>query len=157
MEPLGYQMWLTFHNAPMTTTSPIWRPHIQDNCRKALRASSRVAIKWPTCQILNEVNVIAVWKWGQPFEIHVGYGGCQKALEKKMTATSRWSIRVIDQTLICINWLVIMIGPLLTFKCSKSVYYPILIDYCLRRGKHFTLNLNVINIAPNTMQPWNPS
>jgi len=67
--------------------------------------------------------------------------------------TSSWLIIVIGHTLIAIDRLTIstiVIGSCVTFKCSFIVYC-LIIYYWWARGKHLTLNLNMINndIVPN--------
>jgi hypothetical protein len=55
------------------------------------------------------------------------------------------------------NWPTIMIDSHVAFTCFLSVYCLISIVYQWGKGKHLTLNLDVINIdiVPNTMHCWN--
>jgi hypothetical protein len=44
----------------------------------------------------------------------------------------------------CYYWLVVVIGPCVTFAHTFNIYYPIFIVYWLGTSKHLTQNLNVI-------------
>jgi hypothetical protein len=56
-----------------------------------------------------------------------------------------WLVSYNDWLIIdCYNWLVVVIGPCVTFAHTFNIYYPIFIVYWLGKSKHLTLNLNEI-------------
>lgn len=59
---------------------------------------------------------------------------------------SKWLAIAICHTLTTIDWLIIIIGPHVAFKCSLNLYCPMFIFISGGSGKHLPLNLDVINI-----------